>query len=711
MFDHVQDVQAIASSLTLNQPHSATICWSSDLEELQHEKYRLKISHLTEGVRKMLEDLLKQMHSLSGGNPVKYSIPEDHVDDLTSTARGNSWLDGCHTEPRDHALMHAMVKGGTWGLSTVNEDGGLAWNKVACEEFMDKAAEIVDKIITLVHLGSGPPLRGEELIRDQISNGIQPRTIYLVFGQIMAIRRHSKDTNLRGVDAFNVCYFPKSLTDAICYYLLVVRPLERLVAWQLYQDRKKCLDYNLYLYVKHGERMTSTGFSTTLSKLTRMYIGVKLSLNPLRHIMIAFQRAFVEPKMVDKGNNIGDLISSHTSKTANTIYAREQGCIEGATSGYLLDVQDWCELYHDAIGLGDRIGPLIPLRTKRKLARKLVAMASMDPTDPLAANVVADILKSLGETSYKAGLKELRSHVVQEIWNAVSSGLGRIVSDEGLFQGPPPSRPNLPTQPSHLPQNSAPTKISPPLGTQPRKPAKRQLSEKDEPAAKRKVADSGRTPLLRDPNSEGVVPDPADDPQLEYCGQDTDAVPNTPDRPIVPLPSRKQRDDAHELQTLQRMSALTIEPNSGPNQSSEDGPSFDRPRSSAAAEVEHPPNEEHSSDKLLNALKIYRGDPSAQFKSKEQRELVESVVAGRTTVAILPTGSGKSLAFELPPIFTGQVTIVGIPYKVIISQALQNSLDRGVDAKLWYLKTPRTIGETRLIIVPYDTLFNTTFLE
>ena len=34
---------------------------------------------------------------------------------------------------------------------------------------------------------------------------------------------------------------------------------------------------NLYLYVMHGKRMTSTEFSKTLSKLTEEYIGVGLS--------------------------------------------------------------------------------------------------------------------------------------------------------------------------------------------------------------------------------------------------------------------------------------------------------------------------------------------------------------------------------------------------------------------------------------------------
>lgn len=62
---------------------------------------------------------------------------------------------------------------------------------------MQKALEIVDLIITTVHLGSGPPLCGEDIVQEQMSSGHQLRRIYLTFGQIVAIRCHSKDTNTR----------------------------------------------------------------------------------------------------------------------------------------------------------------------------------------------------------------------------------------------------------------------------------------------------------------------------------------------------------------------------------------------------------------------------------------------------------------------------------------------------------------------------------
>jgi hypothetical protein len=163
------------------------------------------------------------------------------------------------------------------------------------------------------------------------------------------------------------------------------------------------------------------------------YMGIKFSTQLMRHIMVAFQRAFVEPKVVDKGNNIGNLLSSHNSRTADHFYAREFDNLEGATTNYLLDVQEWCDLYHDAIGLGERRGPLVPLQTKRKIAQQLVTIGTMDSGDTLVINVKLDVLKQLGETAYRAGLQESKSHAAKEIFEAVGNGFENLISDRAIF--------------------------------------------------------------------------------------------------------------------------------------------------------------------------------------------------------------------------------------------------------------------------------------
>ena len=131
------------------------------------------------------------------------------------------------------------------------------------------------------------------------------------------------------------------------------------MAWKLYQDRKKCSNYDLYLFVKEGKRLTPDQFSRALQVKTSHYIGLKLSIAPTHHIMIAFMRAFLELKMIEKGNNIRDLMSSHFMKVAYDYYTMQIGNLEGVTDRFMFDVQQFCDSYHNAIGLGERTGPLI----------------------------------------------------------------------------------------------------------------------------------------------------------------------------------------------------------------------------------------------------------------------------------------------------------------------------------------------------------------
>lgn len=54
--------------------------------------------------------------------------------------------------------MRSMVSQDTWNLSHVGEMGRLEWNLVACLDFLHTVADIVDLIVSLVHISSGPPL-------------------------------------------------------------------------------------------------------------------------------------------------------------------------------------------------------------------------------------------------------------------------------------------------------------------------------------------------------------------------------------------------------------------------------------------------------------------------------------------------------------------------------------------------------------------------
>ena len=61
---------------------------------------------------------------------------------------------------------------------------------------------------------------------------------------------------------------------------------------------------------------------------------------------------------------------------------------------------------------------------------------------------------------------------------------------------------------------------------------------------------------------------------------------------------------------------------------------------------------------LLGALKKHFGYD--QFRPL-QREIISDVLAGRDVFALLPTGGGKSLCFQLPAVLREGLTVVVSP--------------------------------------------------
>jgi ATP-dependent DNA helicase RecQ len=63
-----------------------------------------------------------------------------------------------------------------------------------------------------------------------------------------------------------------------------------------------------------------------------------------------------------------------------------------------------------------------------------------------------------------------------------------------------------------------------------------------------------------------------------------------------------------------------------------------------------------------------------------QREVIESVLAGRPTIAVLPTGAGKSLCYQLPAIVLDGLTVVVSPLIALMKDQVDALTARGVAA-------------------------------
>ncbi|MBF9044514.1 DNA helicase RecQ [Rhodobacterales bacterium HKCCE4037] len=87
-------------------------------------------------------------------------------------------------------------------------------------------------------------------------------------------------------------------------------------------------------------------------------------------------------------------------------------------------------------------------------------------------------------------------------------------------------------------------------------------------------------------------------------------------------------------------------------------------------------------------MMVTHPDPSALLKSTfgfdafrpGQAEIVEAVAAGRNVLAIMPTGGGKSLCFQLPALLREGVTVVISPLIALMRDQVRGLREAGVEA-------------------------------
>ena len=109
--------------------------------------------------------------------------------------------------------------------------------------------------------------------------------------------------------------------------------------------------------------------------------------------------------------------------------------------------------------------------------------------------------------------------------------------------------------------------------------------------------------------------------------------------------------------------------------------------------MESPDNPGGGGRSPLEVLKEYWGYGS--FRPM-QREIVEAAAGGRDVLAILPTGGGKSVCFQVPALMKEGVALVVTPLIALMKDQVQNLADRGIKALAVYTGMTRREVELNL---------------
>lgn len=79
----------------------------------------------------------------------------------------------------------------------------------------------------------------------------------------------------------------------------------------------------------------------------------------------------------------------------------------------------------------------------------------------------------------------------------------------------------------------------------------------------------------------------------------------------------------------------------------------------------------------IDVLQKYWGHAAFRFP---QEDIIKSVLEGKDTLALLPTGGGKSVCFQVPALMKPGICIVVSPLLALISDQIQNLAKKNIKA-------------------------------
>lgn len=223
------------------------------------------------------------------------------------------------------------------------------------------AKKFLHHLLVLVHMTSGAPARGTEIIPILASNAIiNHQNLFLdPKSKLFLIRlRYSKTLAVTGKERNAVRALLRALSHILLVYLVVVEPFIHYLHQALKLRNRRSLLFSI-----QGDLPTSRQLSDTLSSLTSALIGQGIQIHSWRHLAQGFIRYGMQEHMEGDSIDVPELSelenealtagqSHHSTRTAMLVYARPQVQFSNLPINQQAAYIDFSQRWHSYIGMG-----------------------------------------------------------------------------------------------------------------------------------------------------------------------------------------------------------------------------------------------------------------------------------------------------------------------------------------------------------------------
>lgn len=280
------------------------------------------------------------------------------VDNAAENARDWNFLQ--HPQNRQGALpcrenwLLERVLGQDWLRDEFIHSQGpkkqVRWRRGAIDAYKQRINRFLERLLLLVHITSGQPGRGTEVLSLRYVNTIHGhhRNIFIDGGMVSTVTTYHKGYSVTGSTKIIHRYLPKEVGELLVYYLWLVHPFYRKL--ELLALRRQTPP-SPYLWTKNEslEPWDSARLSLVLQRETKQAFGVAFTIPIYRHLAIAVSRKHLECGGFKRDYGLEDTRfntqASHTTRTAGAIYARgfdeAPGQIEVRRAEYRKVSQEW----------------------------------------------------------------------------------------------------------------------------------------------------------------------------------------------------------------------------------------------------------------------------------------------------------------------------------------------------------------------------------